>query len=238
MVNDQTEQDFGELIKNITKRSNEENNTFVISNNISPTQKRTTSFTRAEGNATIEDFIEWVNRLVSKILKKYNVEFSADEGSKTKVSPTQTLDHPHIQFTIKSRKPKSGFYAKPRIREEFIESGINNAPGRKGTVYSQIFDYIVQFDILASEYTTANAVMNAFEDAMFNYTAFFKKNGVSEILFLQQYTDSEQDTYRNTVSVRSLQYLVSIEKNRLQYDSSVAIISGTNDEELPLQQNN
>ena len=48
MVNDQTEQDFGELIKNITKRSNEENNTFVISNNISPTQKRTTSFSRAE----------------------------------------------------------------------------------------------------------------------------------------------------------------------------------------------
>ena len=235
MALDQTEQDFGELIKNITRRSNKENNTFVINDNISPTQKRTTGFTRAEGNATFEDFIEWINRLVSKVLKKYKVEFSADEGSKTKVSATQTLDHPHIQFTIKSRKPKSGFYAKPRIREEFTESSINNSKGRRGTIYSQIFDYIVQFDILASEYTTANAVMNAFEDAMFNYTAFFKKNGVSEILFLQQYTDSEQDIYRNAVSVRSLQYLVSIEKNRLQYDSSVAIISSNNDEELPLQ---
>lgn len=235
MAIDQTEQDFGELIKNITRRSNKENNTFIINDNISPTQKRTTGFTRAEGNATFEDFIEWVNRLVSKVLKKYKVEFSADEGSKTKVSATQTLDHPHIQFTIKSRKPKSGFYAKPRIREEFTESSINNSKGRRGTIYSQIFDYIVQFDILASEYTTANAVMNAFEDAMFNYTAFFKKNGVSEILFLQQYTDSEQDIYRNAVSVRSLQYLVSIEKNRLQYDSSVAIISSNNDEELPLQ---
>ena len=235
MAIDQTEQDFGELIKNITRRSNKENNTFVINDNISPTQKRTTGFTRAEGNATFEDFIEWVNRLVSKVLKKYKVEFSADEGSKTKVSATQTLDHPHIQFTIKSRKPKSGFYAKPRIREEFTESSINNSKGRRGTIYSQIFDYIVQFDILASEYTTANAVMNAFEDAMFNYTPFFKKNGVSEILFLQQYTDSEQDIYRNAVSVRSLQYLVSIEKNRLQYDSSVAIISSNNDEELPLQ---
>lgn len=235
MAIDQTEQDFGELIKNITRRSDKENNTFVINDNISPTQKRTTGFTRAEGNATFEDFIEWVNRLVSKVLKKYKVEFSADEGSKTKVSATQTLDHPHIQFTIKSRKPKSGFYAKPRIREEFTESSINNSKGRRGTIYSQIFDYIVQFDILASEYTTANAVMNAFEDAMFNYTAFFKKNGVSEILFLQQYTDSEQDIYRNAVSVRSLQYLVSIEKNRLQYDSSVAIISSNNDEELPLQ---
>lgn len=235
MAIDQTEQDFGELIKNITRRSDKENNTFVINDNISPTQKRTTGFTRAEGNATFEDFIEWVNRLVSKVLKKYKVEFSADEGSKTKVSATQTLDHPHIQFTIKSRKPKSGFYAKPRIREEFTESSINNSKGRRGTIYSQIFDYIVQFDILASEYTTANAVMNAFEDAMFNYTAFFKKNGVSEILFLQQYTDSEQDIYRNAVSVRSLQYLVSIEKNRLQYDSSVTIISSNNDEELPLQ---
>ena len=42
MAIDQTEQDFGELIKNLTRRSNKENNTFVINDNIAPTQKRTT----------------------------------------------------------------------------------------------------------------------------------------------------------------------------------------------------
>ena len=73
MAIDQTEQDFGELIKNITRRSNKENNTFVINDNISPTQTTTTGFTRAEGNATFEDFIVCVNMLVSKILKKYKV---------------------------------------------------------------------------------------------------------------------------------------------------------------------
>ena len=106
-----------------------------------------------------------------------------------------------------------------------MESFAEEKGGRQGIVYSQIFDYEIQFDILASDYITANKVMNAFEDAMFNYTGYFKRNGVSEILFLKQYTDSDLDSYRNTVSVRSLEYLVSIDRIRVTYDSDISVIS-------------
>lgn len=180
-----------------------------------------TKFTRAEDHATFEDFIEMVNRMVTKSLARYSVEFSSDEGSRLKVQSTETLSNPHIQFSIKSRVPKSGMYAKPRAMESFTE-GEN---GRRGVVYSQIFDYEIQFDILASDYITANKVMNAFEDAMFNYTGYFKRNGISEILFLKQYTDSNMDSYRNTVSVRSLEYLISIDRIRVAYDSDIGVIS-------------
>ena len=180
-----------------------------------------TKYTRAEDHATFEDFIEMVNRMVTKSLARYNVEFSSDEGSRLKVQSTETLSNPHIQFSIKNRKPKSGMFAKPHAMESFAEE----KGGRQGIVYSQIFDYEIQFDILASDYITANKVMNAFEDAMFNYTGYFKRNGVSEILFLKQYTDSDLDSYRNTVSVRSLEYLVSIDRIRVTYDSDISVIS-------------
>lgn len=185
---------------------------------------------RAKKSASFEDFIEMVNRLISKIINKkfknkFKVEFSPDEGSKTKVSATESLTEPHIQFSIISRIPQPNSI-KPRPREEFTEKNPDGTDGRKGIIYSQIFDYIIQFDILASDYSTANAVMNYFEDAMFNYTSYFKENGVSELLFLKQYTDANLDVYRNTVSVRSLQYRVSIEKNRLVYDTELVELGG------------
>ena len=63
-----------------------------------------TKYTRAEDHATFEDFIEMVNRMVTKSLARYNVEFSSDEGSRLKVQSTETLSNPHIQFSIKNRK--------------------------------------------------------------------------------------------------------------------------------------
>ena len=114
-------------------------------------------------------------------------------------------------------------YAKPKAMEEFTENGDGS---RKGIIYSQFFDYEIQFDILASDYITANRVMNAFEDAMFNYTGYFKRNGVSELLFLKQYTDTNLDAYRNTISVRSLVYLVTIDRIRVVYSSGITEVQG------------
>ena len=34
-----------------------------------------------------------------------------------------------------------------------------------------------------------------------------------------KFTDTDLDVYRNNVSVRSLQYKVTIERNRIQYDA-------------------
>ena len=54
--------------------------------------------------------------------------------------------------------------------------------------------------------------MNDFESLIFNYTAFFKKNGVAEILFEKHFTDRNLDPFRQNLSIRSLQYYVEIER--------------------------
>ena len=70
----------------------------------------------------------------------------------------------------------------------------------------------MQFHIIASDYRQANKVMNDFESLIFNYTAFFKKNGVAEILFEKHFTDRNLDPFRQNLSIRSLQYYVEIER--------------------------
>lgn len=187
-------------------------------------QKPTTRLARANKSASFDDFIGMVNMIVTKVLKKYEVSFSPDEGSRIRIDPSQPLAKPHIQFSIQDRKPQR-MQRKSRIREEFVEKNDDGTDGRKGIVYGQVSDYIVQFDILASDYVEVNQVMNSFEDAMFTYTAYFKENGVSEMFFYRQFTDINMDAYREIVSVRSLQYEVSIEKNRPVYDTTITELS-------------
>ena len=66
--------------------------------------------------------------------------------------------------------------------------------------------------------------MDTFEDAMVKYSGYFKKNGVSELFFKKQYTDSSLEAYRKKISVRSLVYWVAIERIRLAYDSTITEI--------------
>lgn len=163
---------------------------------------------QAEKSADLSDFIGMVAKIVSVALKDENVEFVPDEGKKLIFDPTKPIDHPYITFKVISRRPKDE--RKPRYRQAIDETG-EDAP-KNGHVYGQRFECIVQFNIIASEYTQADKVMNTFEELMFQYTHYFKKNGVAELLFEKHFTDENYDTFREKVSVRNLQYYVEIEK--------------------------
>ena len=54
--------------------------------------------------------------------------------------------------------------------------------------------------------------MERFEDLMITYAGYFKKNGVAELLFDQQYTDQSFETMRQTLSIRNISYYVEVEK--------------------------
>ena len=67
--------------------------------------------------------------------------------------------------------------------------------------------------------------MNDFEDLIFNYTPYFKKNGVAEILFEKHFTDKNLDLFRQTLSVRSLQYYLEIEKLTAVFETDIEEIT-------------
>lgn len=181
---------------------------------------------QADKSATLEDFIEMVSMIVSKAMKKYKVEFIPDEGARLQKDQKETVEHPYILYEVLHRQPT--LELKPRARQEVLENTSDTADRRGGIVWGQKFTALVQFNILACDYKTANMVMTYFEELIFKYTAYFKKNGVAELLFKEQLTDQNLDYYRQDLSVRSLRYELEVERLYAQYKTEMEIISTSN----------
>lgn len=179
--------------------------------------------TRATKSASLQDFVEMVAMLVSKTMKKNNVVFKPDEGARLIVDPSKPIENPYIFFEVIERKPKNEL--KMREREEIMEVGADKNSKRQGRIWGQKFSAIVQFNFLACDYSTVNTVMNDFENLIFSYTPYFKKNGVAEILFKNHFTDKNLDLFRQSLSVRSLQYYLEIEKLIAVFESEIEDIT-------------
>ena len=178
-----------------------------------------TPLSTAAKNATVEDFISMVTKLSNKALKSLNVEFYPDEGA-TIADPEKKLEKTAILYRVIERKPKNELKMRHSENIEEIVDEKNNKK-RLGQIWSQRQDCIIQFDIVASDYATANKVMNSFEDMIFQYSGYFKKNGVAEIYFKKYFTDTSIDRYRQYLSVRSIQYFVEIEKQTTIFNSTL-----------------
>lgn len=164
----------------------------------------------AEKSANMYDFIKMVNKLSALVLKDLKVEFVPDENKNVVESPELPLDHPIITYKVIHRKPKGEL--KPRVRQVINERTDDPNDERIGEVYGQKFQCLIQFNVFASVYDLAEQVMEKFEEMIFTYTGYLKKNGVAEIVFEQQLTDENYDMFRQTISVRNLRYYVEVEK--------------------------
>jgi len=201
--------DFETLIQRRTENS-------TLNTQLTKITPRETPRLQSKIGATLPDFIEMVAKIVSKAAKERNVIFEPDEGARPQVDQHLSLNEPHIYYEVLSRVPCMEL--KPRERQEILDTD-DKGVSRKGRVWGQRFECHVQFNILAGDYKTADKVMELFEDLIFNFTSYFKKNGVAEILFEGQATDHNLDAYRQALSVRSLQYCVWVEKLHAAFDT-------------------
>ena len=163
---------------------------------------------KSDKGATLFEAIELIAKIVK--LTMPNVVFIPDEGRVVELDAMNKIERPVITYTVIDRVPKMEF--KPRIREQIIEKDIKDGTERVGEVWGQRFECVVQFNIYASVYKEAEEVMEMFEEALFKYAGFLKRNGVGEIFFKEHVTDSHFDTMRETLSIRNLRYYVEIEK--------------------------
>lgn len=190
----------------------DEDKTEVINPNASKSLK-------ADGNASIEDFIEMVGMVIAKTTDE-DIEFCFNEGDRIKRDPDVDINKTFIRYNILSRTPEREL--KPVPREEYIaEKGVPKSERRVLSVRAQRFRSIIQFDVFAADYKHATKAMNELEDAIFSYMHYFKRNGVGEIIFKQQLTDTALDTYRENFSIKSLQYQVVTEKQFVIFDGII-----------------
>lgn len=161
----------------------------------------------ADKSSSMQNFIQMVDKLVT--LTMPNVDFIPEEGKILSMDSMKDFDRPKITYKILSRKPKKEL--KPRVRQTIESNGINGED-RLAQICGQKFECLIQFNIFTSVYKEAEEVMEKFEELIFSYTGFFKKNGVAELLFKEQITDNYYERLRETLSVRNLIYYVEIEK--------------------------
>lgn len=177
---------------------------------------------KAEKNADIPDLIEMISQMVTVGMKELNVEFVPDDGARLIIDPNKkTVKKNYIYFFVYSRVPLE---MKPRFREE-IQANVNNGNKKRiGNIYGQKFEAIIQFNIIGCSYEEANKVMTRFEELMFQYIGYFKKNGIIDCVFHKQLTDQNYDVYRNNVSVRNLQYKCQVERLIPEFDAMMVDI--------------
>lgn len=164
---------------------------------------------RAKKGASLYDFLDMLAIIVDYAMVDMNVKFITDEEEIKLKDPELSFDQPHISYRVISRKPNNEY--KPIVREEIVEHDEHNEQ-RLGTIRGIGFDCIVQFNVFASENKVANKVMESFEELMLSYAGYFMEQGVRQVYFKEQITDTDYNNFRDVLSIRNLRYYVEIEK--------------------------
>ena len=181
---------------------------------------------RANGNASLLDFIDMVSLIITNTMEDLHVDCMPDEKAYViKDDPVEAINHPIVTFKVNSREHKDGFNYKPKLIETITE----NETGKTAFIFSERFISKVQFNIMAAEYRLAWNVMDRIEDALISYAETIKGNGIVEYYFNKQYSDKYYDTFRNTLTVLNLEYCVETEKLRVIFKENIKDIIGNDD---------
>jgi hypothetical protein len=110
-------------------------------------------------------------------------------------------------YSLELRRPNAN-EPKMRLREQIITDGDVNY-----IVQGQRFENIIIFSAISKGGPElAEAVIESFEDFMFEHTPVFKRLGISEILYSRRTPDDEQSRFSDDIDKRSVAYLVVTEK--------------------------
>lgn len=179
---------------------------------------RSDELMKANGNASLLDFLDMVSLIINNTMEDLHVECMPDEKAYvTKEDPVEAINHPIVTFKVVDRRHKENFGYKPKL----IETIKDEERDKTAFIYSERYTSLVQFNIMACEYRIAWEVMDRVEDALLSYAETIKGNGIVEYYFNRQFTDKYYDTFRNTLTVLNIEYCVETEKLRVIFKENI-----------------
>lgn len=185
-------------------------------------------FQRANGNASLLDFIKMVGLIVENTLDDLKVEFLPYERSYALIEdPNEPINRPVITFRVKSRTHTGNRGYKPVLFDSYT-----TPEGKAVSIYTENFSSLVQFDIIASEYDLAWEIMDRFEEVLLSYAETIRGNGIVEYFFNRQFADDYYDNYRSTLSILNLEYRVETERIRVIFNENIKDIISTGTAEI------
>ncbi len=164
------------------------------------------------------NFIEFTD-MIHRLLK---AAWGNDWGTFCEAFPNgkdpENVEMPIITYRIISKVPgligKDGAREiKPRHRQDFDLTDVVDGGPEKISIYSQVFDYRVMFDIWHENNTKADLLAERFEDFMTIYTGYMMSQGVGQIFFIQMTGDDGRIMLGDQSTSRHYTYQVRLEKH-------------------------
>jgi hypothetical protein len=135
-------------------------------------------------------------------------------GKRGRIVRDQPIDDqaefPLITFKTLRRMINQQFKdIKPRHRTTIEHPYI---PGEWVELKGQMFDVWVHFNVYSQSGDEADELVEELDEFIQTYKGFFKQNGVQEITFYAQESDTVITEYRFPIAVRPIQYTVRFER--------------------------
>lgn len=128
----------------------------------------------------------------------------------------QNVKLPAITYMFKSKVPgvvgKDTREIKPRYRETYDLPQDNNTSADKVSIYAQVFDYELVFEVWEENNSRLTELAERFEDFMMTYSGYFMQKGVGQVIFSRMLNGYESKMWRDNLVCRHYTYLVRLEK--------------------------
>lgn len=181
-----------------------------------------------------ESKINDIDDLASLIKKILNVAWGDDWGEITpEFSTSDNISEatlPKIVYDINYRETTEGMSKKPTLYKNVLEVVDGKPTGDSFNIYRQFFDTVIEFNFFGNTMLEARKLMHDFEEIISTYTGLIKKQGLSELVFLNELPGENSVKYISGVPMKSSVYYARFEKihtvrtsllNKLDYEINV-----------------
>jgi hypothetical protein len=169
---------------------------------------------QSERGASFNDFTDLMHQLLK-------AAWGDNWGTFTEDYPNgrdpKNLELPMITYSIKSKVPgtvgkDSTREIKPRYRNTAYLANPISGDAEALNIYSQVFDYQVEFELWAETNSELNALCERFEDFMMIYTGYFMQQGVQQLIFMDMTMPFTAQRMDDKALTKIFKYLVRLEK--------------------------
>lgn len=233
---------FGTTVKNdVSKIIAEKNDTTYTynENQINPRENiENNYFSLGELSLMADDNIDGIEQLCDILKKLLNAAWGSNWGE---ISPdlkkgedSSKIVTPQITVDINNRDIAEKMPLKPVLINTVKEKVNGQYTGDSLLIYRQWFDCVVEFDFYGRTAKETRQLQYKFESLLAIYTGYLKRQGVSEILFLEEVSSRNSLNFTEQVPMKCLMYWVRFERitpirqsliNRINADIGVKAIS-------------
>jgi hypothetical protein len=141
----------------------------------------------------------------------------------TAAYPDAKLDvTPVITHKINLREPGSvGSHREIKPRQRYTG---RTDTGETYQVWGQFFDYHIQFDVWGSTGDEADKTVGELEALLAQYTGYFMKKGVVQLIFERQLNDTATKAWRAELNNRSLVYYLKLDETKVTTVGDMKVI--------------